>query len=39
MIYVRLNSFAFHRAFALGYRPLYQYEQIGLALVAMKRGL
>ena len=37
MIYTRMASWQFHRAYVLGYRPMFRYNQNGLIIVAMKR--
>jgi len=38
MLYVRMNSWQFHRARALGYRMLYRYQWQGKELVAMQEA-
>jgi hypothetical protein len=37
MLYVRLNSFAFHQARKLGYAVIFTYQQLGQTMLAMKK--
>jgi hypothetical protein len=38
MIYVRLNSFAYHRARVMNYKLVYTYQSLGHVMCAMRKS-